>query len=217
MCAVGFRKARRSEGGEWRPDHALAPRQWRAFFFFSRKLGRAIKQQLGVGNRHSGTRVSYAGPFTDAMDRMVGLAYGALAVQLLARKENARIGRTAITATCRSVTLEPLQKVVAVSGLYDPALFITPKLMRVEGMPISSIRERCSRPGGAVNSSRYGSPRYHHGGSPGAAEASSSVFQIILRIVDDVRPIAGPAKHSGKRTGRTCASLRFRQLLSFGR
>ena len=57
----------------------------------SRKLGRAIKQRLGFGTVIQELAYLMRAGEPDAMDRMVGLAFGALAVQLLARKEDARM------------------------------------------------------------------------------------------------------------------------------
>jgi 6-phosphofructokinase 1 len=73
----------------------------------------------------------------DAMDRMVGLAFGALAVQLVARNEYARMVALKDGNYCHVPigTLEESEKLVDVSGLYDPATYRA-KLMRVEGMPM---------------------------------------------------------------------------------
>jgi 6-phosphofructokinase 1 len=73
----------------------------------------------------------------DAMDRMVGLAFGALAVQLLARNEHARMVALKDGNYCHVPigTLEESAKLVDVSGLYDPSTYRA-KLMRVEGMPM---------------------------------------------------------------------------------
>jgi 6-phosphofructokinase 1 len=73
----------------------------------------------------------------DAMDRMVGFAFGALAVQLLQRGEKARM----VTLTDGNYSHVPIDtllqgsKSVDVEGLYDPAAYRA-KLMRVEGMPM---------------------------------------------------------------------------------
>ena len=71
------------------------------------------------------------------MDRMVGLAFGALAVQLISRKEHARMVCLKDGNYCHVPigTLEESEKLVDVSGLYDPSTYRA-KLMRVEGMPM---------------------------------------------------------------------------------
>ena len=73
----------------------------------------------------------------DAMDRMVGMAFGGLAVQLLQRKQNGLMvglidgnyGHVPIG------TLEQGTKSVDVSGLYDASLYRA-KLLGVEGLPM---------------------------------------------------------------------------------
>jgi 6-phosphofructokinase 1 len=73
----------------------------------------------------------------DAMDRMVGFAFGGLAVQLLQRGEKARM----VTLTdgnydhVPSDTLLHGTKQVDVESLYDPEGYRA-RLMRVEGMPM---------------------------------------------------------------------------------
>jgi 6-phosphofructokinase 1 len=73
----------------------------------------------------------------DAMDRMVGFAFGGLAVQLLQRGESGRM----VTLSDGNYghvpagTLLEGRKSVDVSGLYDPAAYRA-RLMRVEGMPM---------------------------------------------------------------------------------
>ena len=73
----------------------------------------------------------------DAMDRMVGLAFGGLAVQLLQRGEKSRM----VTLADGNYTHVPAdtllkgKKSVDVSGLYDRTSYRA-KLMRIEGMPM---------------------------------------------------------------------------------
>ena len=103
----------------------------------SRRLGRAIKQRLGFGTVIQELAYLMRAGEPDAMDRMVGLAFGALAVQLLARDEHARMValKDGNYVHVPIGTLEEGRKVVDVSGLYDPSLYRA-KLMRVEGMPM---------------------------------------------------------------------------------
>ena len=73
----------------------------------------------------------------DAMDRMVGFAFGGLAIQLL-NKRTASAMVTLKDGNYGHVPIETLlngQKSVDVAGLYDPAAYRA-RLMRVEGMPM---------------------------------------------------------------------------------
>jgi 6-phosphofructokinase len=73
----------------------------------------------------------------DAMDRMVGFAFGALAVQLLQRGETGRM----VTLSDGNYSHVPADtllggtKTVDVGALYDSAGYRA-RLMRVEGMPM---------------------------------------------------------------------------------
>src|SRR4051794_10496228 len=101
------------------------------------RLGRAITERLGSGVVIQELAYLMRAGEPDAMDRMVGLAFGALAVQLLARGEKARM----VTLTDGNYAHVPAdtllqgRKSVDVSGLYDAASYRA-KLMRVEGMPM---------------------------------------------------------------------------------
>jgi 6-phosphofructokinase 1 len=103
----------------------------------SRRLGRAVKERLGVGTVIQELAYLMRAGEPDAMDRMVGLAFGALAVQLLARDEHARMValKDGNYDHVPIGTLEESDKLVDVSGLYDPSTYRA-KLMRVEGMPM---------------------------------------------------------------------------------
>jgi 6-phosphofructokinase 1 len=73
----------------------------------------------------------------DAMDRMVGFAFGGLAVQLLQRGEKGRM----VTLTDGNYSHVPVdtllkgEKKVDIQGLYDRTAYRA-RLMRVEGMPM---------------------------------------------------------------------------------
>ena len=72
----------------------------------------------------------------DAMDRMVGFAFGGLAVQLLQRGETA--AWSCLDGNYSHVPIDTLlhgRKSVDVSALYDRATYRA-RLMRVEGMPM---------------------------------------------------------------------------------
>jgi 6-phosphofructokinase 1 len=73
----------------------------------------------------------------DAMDRMVGFAFGGLAVQLLQRGDHGRMV-TLSDGNYSHVPIDTLlhgRKSVDVSALYDRATYRA-RLMRVEGMPM---------------------------------------------------------------------------------
>jgi ATP-dependent phosphofructokinase / diphosphate-dependent phosphofructokinase len=101
------------------------------------RLGRAITDRIGSGVVIQELAYLMRAGEPDAMDRMVGLAFGALAVQLLQRGEKARM----VTLTHGNYGHVPIdtllhgRKSVDVSGLYDPQAYRA-KLMRVEGMPM---------------------------------------------------------------------------------
>ena len=94
-------------------------------------------ERLGVGTVIQELAYLMRAGEPDAMDRMVGLAFGGLAVQLLARKEDGRMValKSGNYGHVPIGTLEEGTKSVDVSGLYDPSLYRA-KLMRVEGMPM---------------------------------------------------------------------------------
>jgi ATP-dependent phosphofructokinase / diphosphate-dependent phosphofructokinase len=136
MCVIseGARLAGDSDDGA--DDRSLSASD-RDEISISRRLARHIKQRLGFGTVVQELAYLMRAGEPDAMDRMVGLAFGALAVQLLARKESARMvvlkdgnyGHRPIDI------LEEGSKFVDVSALYDPKLFRA-KLQRIENMPM---------------------------------------------------------------------------------
>ena len=136
MCVI-------SEGariaGERNGDDAMRslPGSDRDEMSVSRRLGRAIKERLGFGTVIQELAYLMRAGEPDAMDRMVGFAFGGLAVQLLARNEHGRMValKDGNYDHVPIGTLEEGQKSVDVSGLYDPSLYRA-KLMRVEGMPM---------------------------------------------------------------------------------
>ena len=136
MCVISEGATIRGEGNG---DDAMRslPGSERDEVSVSRRLGRAIKQRLGFGTVIQELAYLMRAGEPDAMDRMVGLAFGALAIQLLARNEHARmvVLKDGNYSHVPIETLEQGQKVVDVSGLYDPATYRA-KLMRVEGMPM---------------------------------------------------------------------------------
>lgn len=103
----------------------------------SRRLGRCIKERLGFGTVVQELAYLMRAGEPDAMDRMVGLAFGALAVQLISRGDHARmVALKSGNYTHVPVdTLEAGEKFVDVAALYDPSRYRA-KLMRVENMPM---------------------------------------------------------------------------------
>ena len=103
----------------------------------SRRLGRAINQRIGGGAVIQELAYLMRAGEPDAMDRMVGLAFGALAVQLLQRQQSGVMLCLKDGNYCHVPigTMEEGTKAVDVSHLYDASLYRA-KLMRVEGMPM---------------------------------------------------------------------------------
>jgi 6-phosphofructokinase 1 len=101
------------------------------------RLGRAITARLGDGVVIQELAYLMRSGEPDAMDRMVGFAFGGLAVQLLERGEKARMV-TLSDGNYSHVPIDTLlkgRKSVDVSALYDKASYRA-RLMRVEGMPM---------------------------------------------------------------------------------
>ena len=101
------------------------------------QLGRAIKARLGFGTVIQELAYLMRAGEPDAMDRMVGFAFGGLAVQLLQRGETARMV-TLTDGNYGHVPIDTLlsgRKSVDVDGLYDPLTYRA-RLMRIEGMPM---------------------------------------------------------------------------------
>jgi 6-phosphofructokinase 1 len=101
------------------------------------RLGRAISERLGSGVVNQELAYLMRAGEPDAMDRMVGFAFGALAVQLLAQGVDGRM-------VCLKggnydhVPIDTLltgTKAVDVAALYDPTRYRA-QLVRVQGMPM---------------------------------------------------------------------------------
>jgi 6-phosphofructokinase 1 len=133
MCVI-------SEGasiaGEAEPDDLSKPASQRAAGI-GQRLGDAISARLGSGTVIQELAYLMRAGEPDAMDRMVGFAFGALAVQLLQRGETARMVAL-IDGNYDHVPVGTLltgRKSVDVNGLYDRTAYRA-RLMRVEGMPM---------------------------------------------------------------------------------
>jgi 6-phosphofructokinase 1 len=101
------------------------------------RLGKEITARLGSGVVIQELAYLMRAGEPDAMDRMVGFAFGGLAVQLLQRGETGRMVMLA-DGNYGHVPIDTLlhgRKSVDVSALYDRATYRA-RLMRVEGMPM---------------------------------------------------------------------------------
>jgi 6-phosphofructokinase 1 len=134
MCVI-------SEGatikGEEEEDDLSKPAAERTELGVGTRLGKAIKKGLGSGAVIQELAYLMRAGEPDAMDRMVGFAFGGLAIQLLQRGEKARMVALS-DGNYRHVPIDTLlhgRKTVDVDGLYDASAYRA-KLMRVEGMPM---------------------------------------------------------------------------------
>ncbi len=135
MCVISEGAAIR--GAEEDDAELSKPASQRSDVGVGQRLGRAITERLGSGAVIQELAYLMRAGEPDAMDRMVGLAFGALAVQLLARGESGRMVRLT-GGNYGHVPVDTLlqgRKSVDVAGLYDPAAYRA-RLMRIEGMPM---------------------------------------------------------------------------------
>ncbi|HEX8192731.1 MAG TPA: 6-phosphofructokinase [Allosphingosinicella sp.] len=101
------------------------------------RLGRAITARLGVGVVNQELAYLMRAGAPDAMDRMVGFAFGGLAVQLLSQREKARMV-TLTNGKYSHVAADTLlrgTRSVDVDALYDREGYRA-RLQHVEGMPM---------------------------------------------------------------------------------
>ncbi len=101
------------------------------------RLGKAIGARIGSGAVVQELAYLMRAGEPDAMDRMVGFAFGGLAVQLLQRGEKGRMValRGGNYTHVPADTLLGGSKAVDVSALYDAGAYRA-RLMHVEGMPM---------------------------------------------------------------------------------
>jgi len=135
MCVISEGASIAGEGGG--NGDIAKPAIERAEGGVGHRLGRAITQRLGDGVVIQELAYLMRSGEPDAMDRMVGFAFGGLAVQLLERGETARMV-TLSDGNYAHVPIDTLlrgKKSVDVSALYDKASYRA-RLMRVEGMPM---------------------------------------------------------------------------------
>jgi 6-phosphofructokinase len=138
MCVVS--EGARILGGDGGPaanGWIAKPASQRSRIGIGQQLGDSIAERLGCGVVIQELAYLMRAGEPDAMDRMVGFAFGGLAVQLLQRGETARM----VTLTDGNYghvpadTLLQGTKSVDVGSLYDAAGYRA-RLMRVEGMPM---------------------------------------------------------------------------------
>ena len=136
MCVVSEGATMRGRGSEGSGELSK-PASERTDAGIGQQLGRAITERLGCGTVIQELAYLMRAGEPDAMDRMVGFAFGGLAIQLLQRGEKA--GMLALTGgNYAHVPIDTLlngKKTVDVEGLYDPAAYRA-RLMRIEGMPM---------------------------------------------------------------------------------
>ena len=101
------------------------------------RLARLIEAETGIGTVVQELAYLMRAGEPDALDRMVGFAFGGLAVQLLRDGRHGRMVALADGNYCHVPigTLLEGRKSVDVGALYDPETFRA-KLQRVEGMPM---------------------------------------------------------------------------------
>jgi 6-phosphofructokinase len=122
MCVISEGAAIKGEGEHEGGEALSKSASERGEEGVGQRLGRAIKARLGFGTVIQELAYLMRAGAPDAMDRMVGFAFGGLAVQLLQRGEKARMV-TLTDGNYGHVPIDTLlsgQKSVDVEGLYDP-------------------------------------------------------------------------------------------------
>ena len=123
--------------GEGEDGDIAKPASDRAEDGVGQRLGKAISARLGSGTVVQELAYLMRAGEPDAMDRMVGFAFGGLAVQLLQRGDHGRMVNL-MAGNYGHVPIDTLlhgRKSVDVSALYDRKTYRA-RLMRVEGMPM---------------------------------------------------------------------------------
>ncbi len=134
MCVISEGATIRGEQDE---DNLSKPASQRNELGVGHRLGLAITARIGCGVVHQELAYLMRAGEPDAMDRMVGFAFGGLAVQLLRRGESGRM-LVLSKGSYGHVPVDTLlhgRKTVDVAALYDPFAYRA-KLMRIEGMPM---------------------------------------------------------------------------------
>jgi 6-phosphofructokinase 1 len=135
MCVISEGASMKNEGGKADGlSHPVSPRDGRGI---GHRLGDAISARLGSGTVIQELAYLMRAGEPDAMDRMVGFAFGGLAIQLLQRGEKSRM----VTLSDGNYSHVPIDtllqgtKRVDIDRLYDRSAYRA-QLIRVEGMPM---------------------------------------------------------------------------------
>lgn len=134
MCVISEGATIRGEGEDNELSRSASDRN---DLGVGHRLGKAISRRLGCGTVIQELAYLMRAGEPDAMDRMVGLAFGGLAVQLLQQGRSGRMVTLTDGNYCH-VPIDTLlkgEKKVDVPGLYDPASYRA-RLVRIEGMPM---------------------------------------------------------------------------------
>ena len=134
MCVISEGAKLEGDDGE---DDLSKPASQRSDVGVGIRLGRIITERLGCGVVHQELAYLMRAGEPDAMDRMVGFAFGGLAIQLLQRGKNSCM-LTLTDGKYSHVPIDTLlkgEKKVDVNGLYDRSAYRA-RLMRIEGMPM---------------------------------------------------------------------------------
>jgi len=136
MCVIS--EGAKILGEESEDDSARSlPASDREMVSVGRRLGKAISQRTGSGTVIQELAYLMRAGEPDALDRMVGLSYGALAIQLLQKKQSGVMVALVGGNYCHVPIgrMEEGSKSADITGVYDHSLYRA-KLMRVEGMPM---------------------------------------------------------------------------------
>lgn len=135
MCVIS--EGASIKGGGSPEEDLSKPASERADAGVGHQLGKAITDRLGSGTVIQELAYLMRAGEPDAMDRMVGFAFGGLAVQLLQRGEKGRMLALS-EGKYQHVPIDTLlkgEKKVDVTGLYDSSTYRA-RLTRVENMPM---------------------------------------------------------------------------------
>jgi ATP-dependent phosphofructokinase / diphosphate-dependent phosphofructokinase len=136
MCVISEGATIAAENGETDGDLAKSATQ-RGDIGAGHRLARAIEARTGIGTVVQELAYLMRAGEPDALDRMVGFAFGGLAVQLIQAGETGRMVTLSDGNYCHvpADTLLGGTKVVDVDGLYDRTNYRA-KLARVQGKPM---------------------------------------------------------------------------------
>jgi len=134
-CVISEGARIEGEGG-WDEDRSKSGVQ-RKEAGVGHRLGQIVTERLGSGAVVQELAYLMRAGAPDAMDRMVGFAFGALAVQLLAAGEHGRmvVLKEGSYQHVPAGTLLTGTKSVDVAAFYDPDRYRA-RLLRVQGMPM---------------------------------------------------------------------------------